>query len=115
MKIPPCSGQLDIGFAALSFTAPERLRFRYHLVGRPDSLVEAGSARVARYSYLPPGKYEFQVTACHEGGPWNETWATLRFTPERAKWVAAEVRSSEGTGYPATDVLAGFPGELSLG
>lgn len=45
----------------------------------------------------------------------NVTWATLRFTPERAKWVAAEVRSSEGTGYPATDVLAGFPGELSLG
>jgi len=79
LKIPPGSGQLDIGFAALSFTAPERLRFRYHLVGRPDSLVEAGSARVARYSYLPPGKYEFQVTACHEGGPWNETWATLPF------------------------------------
>ncbi len=79
LRIPPGSGQLEISFTALSFTAPERLRFRYRLAGLPDSLVEAGSARLARYNYLPQGKYKFEVTACREGGPWSETWATLAF------------------------------------
>jgi len=32
---------------------------------------------VARYNYLPPGKYEFQVTAKYEGGFWSEFWTRL--------------------------------------
>ena len=77
LKIPPGGGPLDIRYTALSFAAPERVRFRHQLVGLDVSPVEAGSARVVRYSFLPPGNYEFRVTACNEGDVWNESGASL--------------------------------------
>jgi len=79
LRIPPGGGQLDIGYTALSFAAPERVRFRYQLRGLNGSAVEVGGTRAVRYSYLPPGKYEFHVTACNEGGVWNEAGASLAF------------------------------------
>jgi len=79
LRIPPGGGPLDIGYTALNFVAPERVRFLYQLVGLDESPVEAGSARAVRYSYLPPGKYEFHVTASNEGGDWNEVGARLAF------------------------------------
>jgi signal transduction histidine kinase len=63
----------------LSFAAPEQVRFRYHVVGLDEPPVEAVTARTVRFSYLPPGKYEFRVTACIEGGAWNEAGASLAF------------------------------------
>jgi signal transduction histidine kinase len=72
LKIPPGTGPLDIGYTALNFTALDRVRFRYHLVGLDEAPVEAGNARIARYNHLPPGKYEFQVAARTEGGAWSD-------------------------------------------
>jgi ligand-binding sensor domain-containing protein/signal transduction histidine kinase len=77
LKIPPGNGPLDVGYTALSFTAPDRVRFRYQLLGLDDTPVDAGGARVARYNHLPPGKYEFRVAASTEGGEWNESSASL--------------------------------------
>lgn len=77
IEIPPGGGAVDISYTALSFVAPERVRFRYHLTGLEDSPVEAGSNRSVRYGYLPPGHYEFHVSARNEGATWNEAEATL--------------------------------------
>ncbi len=79
LKISPGQGQLSIAYTALSFTAPDRVQFRYQLLGLDASPVDAGGARAVRYSYLPPGNYKFQVTACNEDGVWNEHWASLAF------------------------------------
>ena len=79
LRIPPGEGPLSISYTALSFTAPETLRFRYQLVGLDMAPVDAGTTRAVRYSYLPPGNYEFQVAACNEDGVWNEQRAALAF------------------------------------
>jgi signal transduction histidine kinase len=39
--------------------------------------VNGGAKRVADYSYLPHGRYQFQVQACNNDGVWNTQGASL--------------------------------------
>ncbi|HTR40327.1 MAG TPA: two-component regulator propeller domain-containing protein [Pseudomonadales bacterium] len=73
--VPPGGGLLEIHYTALNFSAPQAVRFKYHLEGRPA--VEVGNTRVVRYTDLPPGHYRFNVTACNEDGTWNPDGAWL--------------------------------------
>lgn len=61
--IGPGSGNLEIQYTAPNFAAPERLKFRYRLVGFESDWVEAGSRRDAIYTKLPPGHYQFDLQA----------------------------------------------------
>jgi signal transduction histidine kinase len=56
------------------------VRFRCKLEGLEDEWVDAGTKRVAEYSYLPPADYNFHVIACNNDDVWNETGASLAFT-----------------------------------
>ena len=71
--------RIEIGYAAMSFVAPERVRFRYRLDGFDRDWVDAGARRAAYYTNLPPGGYEFHVTASNEDGVWNPDGATIAF------------------------------------
>ena len=86
--LPLTSGVLELGpgvervglaYTALSFTAPDRVRFRTRLDGLETAWQEAGSERTASYRYLPPGAYTFRVMACNNDGVWNPVPATLAF------------------------------------
>ena len=70
----------EFQFCALSFTSPDRVKFQWRLDGLEKGWVDGGDRRQATYSYLPPGRYQFNVTACNNDGVWNETPATLEFT-----------------------------------
>jgi signal transduction histidine kinase/streptogramin lyase len=78
VRVPPGSGSLDIHYTALSFSAPEYVRFKYKLAGLDAGWTDAGSRRAATYSHLPPGRYTFTVTAANRDGVWNDTPATVR-------------------------------------
>jgi PAS domain S-box-containing protein len=82
LHAPPGKGQLEFEFAALSFIAPEKIRFRYRLEGFDKEWTDAGSRRAAYYTNLPPGTYRFRVKACNSDGVWNEVGATLPLTLE---------------------------------
>lgn len=69
--------RLEIHYASLNLGLPERARFKYRLEGHEANWTEEASSRVARYPKLPPGNYQFRVTACNEDGVWNEEVATL--------------------------------------
>jgi len=86
VRIGPGMGRLEFEYTALSFTAPERVMFRYRLVGFDPGWVEAGTRRVAEYSHLPPGPYEFHVIACNEDSVWNEAGATFALSCLPAFW-----------------------------
>ena len=58
-------------FTALGFSAPQRVRVQYRLLGHDAAWVECTGAREARYSYLPPGDYELQVRARNGFGAWS--------------------------------------------
>ncbi|MBO9712005.1 sensor histidine kinase [Sphingomonas sp.] len=77
---------IDIAYTALSFTIPERVRFRYRLEGVDDNWVDPGTRRLASYSNLGPGHYRFQVIASNNDGVWNRTGATLEFDIRPTFW-----------------------------
>ena len=73
----PGRHRLEFLYTGMSFSAPERVRFRYRLEGLDPDWVEAGTRRTAFYNYVPPGNYRFRVIACDSGGAWNEAGASL--------------------------------------
>jgi signal transduction histidine kinase/ligand-binding sensor domain-containing protein len=79
LSIPPGRERFELQFTALSFVAPEKVRFKYRLLGLERDWVER-SQRSAAYSHLQPGDYVFQVVACNNDDVWNETGAKLAFT-----------------------------------
>ena len=70
---------LSIDFTALSFVAPEKVRFRYILEGQDPEWKEVVNDRRAHYSNLPHGRYRFRVQASNNSGVWNEAGAVLQF------------------------------------
>jgi signal transduction histidine kinase/ligand-binding sensor domain-containing protein len=82
-RIPP-HRQLEIDFTGLSFTLPQRVHFRYRLLGYQPSWSEVGTRRAAFYTELPPGHYRFEVLAANSDGLWSQTPASVHFTVERA-------------------------------
>jgi signal transduction histidine kinase/ligand-binding sensor domain-containing protein len=80
IELPAGSRAVEFHFTALSFTDPEKVRFRYRLEGFDREWVEAGARREAFYTNLPPGRYRFRVAAANDDGVWNEEGATLAFT-----------------------------------
>lgn len=86
ITLKPGRGELELHYAALSFRAPEKNQFRYKLEGVDMDWVEAGTRRVAFYSNLRPGHYQFQLQACNNDGLWNKTGATVSLVLEPHFW-----------------------------
>jgi signal transduction histidine kinase len=76
---PPGNNTFDFRFTALSFSAPEKLHFKYRLEPYDRDWVDAGTRRAAHYTNMPPGKYSFHVIAANSYGIWNEQGANMRF------------------------------------
>jgi signal transduction histidine kinase len=79
LSLPPITRDLEIDYTALSFMAPQKVRFRYKLEGHDVNWQEPGTRRQAFYSDLPPRRYRFHVIACNNDRVWNEAGATLDF------------------------------------
>jgi len=47
------------------------VRFRHRLEELDPAWVDSGTKRVVDYSYLPHGRYRFQVQACNDDGLWS--------------------------------------------
>jgi signal transduction histidine kinase/ligand-binding sensor domain-containing protein len=80
LKLPALTRDLEIDYTALSFSVPQKVRFRYKLEGHDLNWQEPGTRRQALYSDLRPGKYTFRVIASNNDGIWNDTGATLSFS-----------------------------------
>src|SRR5262249_18729462 len=79
VRLPALTRDLEIDFVGLSFVAPQKVLFRYHLEGHDDGWEDAGTRRQAFYSDLRPGRYHFRVIASNNDGLWNEEGASLDF------------------------------------
>jgi len=84
LRLPPRVRDVWINYTALSFVAPEKVRFRYKLEGQDPDWIEVVNDRHVQYSNLKPRRYRFRVIACNNSGVWNETGDTLDFSVEPA-------------------------------
>jgi len=106
LHIPAGKRRFELRYTGLSFTAPDKVRFRYKLEGLEKEWVEAGTKRFAEYSYLPPGDYTFRVMACNNDEVWNEEGASLSFTVLPQVWQ---------TWWSKAALLAGGGGAVAAG
>jgi ligand-binding sensor domain-containing protein/two-component sensor histidine kinase len=84
--VPPRHDRFEIHYTGLDFTAPKEVRFKYRLEGCDTAWTEAGDTRIAYYSEVPPGHYQFHVTACNEDGMWNDAGSALEITVQPQFW-----------------------------
>ncbi|GAB3641024.1 two-component regulator propeller domain-containing protein [Spirosoma arcticum] len=69
----------SIGFAALNFLNPEKVRYQYKLDGFNDHWLTADSrVRKATFTNLNPGDYVFRVRVADNDSDWNESSIRLR-------------------------------------
>jgi diguanylate cyclase (GGDEF)-like protein len=58
------------------------MKFKYRLVGFDESWIDVGERREAFYTNIPPGEYQFEVSASNNDGVWSEEGASFHFTME---------------------------------
>ena len=79
LQIPALTRDLEINYTALSFSVPQKVRFRYLLEGHDPEWQDAGTRRQAFYTNLSPGTYHFRVVACNSNGVWNDNPVSFDF------------------------------------
>jgi ligand-binding sensor domain-containing protein/signal transduction histidine kinase len=79
VKIGPGHTRFAFHYAGLSFVAPQKVHYKYRLIGFDRTWIDAGARRVAYYTNIPPGTYRFQVLAANNDGVWSTTPATFSF------------------------------------
>jgi len=77
IELGPGKSRLDFYYTALSFVAPEKVRFKYKLEGFDSDWVDGGTRRIAYYTNLRPGRYKFRVIASNNDGLWSPTGASF--------------------------------------
>ena len=84
---------IEIDYAGLSLSIPERVKFRYKLDSIDADWQNVGTRRQAFYSNLGPGSYRFWVTACNNDGVWNDAGAIIDFSIAPAYYQSLWFRS----------------------
>lgn len=79
LRLGPDDKVVRIVFTSPSLSRPDRVGFRYRLVGMNDAWIDAGSRREAVFTNLAPGDYRFEVVASNDAGLASEHAATLGF------------------------------------
>lgn len=77
---------IEIDFAAINFTAPDLIDYRYRIRGI-DPAWQYTSDRVAKYPSLPPGDYTFEVQARNSSGIWSYNTARVNFVLNPPYWL----------------------------
>ncbi len=70
---------IEFHYTAFHYYAPEKILFKYKLSGFDDQWKDAGNRRIAYYTNVPPGHYQFKVIARNYDGTWNWVGATIPF------------------------------------
>jgi|SRR5579871_366698 len=78
--LPPLTSSVQIGYAAISLSGPERIRFRYKLQEIDTDWHDAQASNPVSYRNLAPGSYHFVVGVSDSNGLWSNNTAAAEFT-----------------------------------
>jgi ligand-binding sensor domain-containing protein/signal transduction histidine kinase len=94
LQLPGSKQRIVFGFAGLSLSIPERVRFRYRLDNFDRDWSEPTTSREAGYTNLAPGSYRFRVIASNPDGVWNPQEASFAFEVHPRFWQTWWFRSA---------------------
>lgn len=75
-----------IDYAVLNYSKSSKNQYAYMLEGYDDQWIYPSEYRPARYTNVPPGRYEFKVKGSNNDGIWNPNEATLNILIHEAWW-----------------------------
>ncbi|MFA6957403.1 MAG: two-component regulator propeller domain-containing protein [Thermoanaerobaculia bacterium] len=78
--LPPGSERIEFEFTGLAYGAPDRVRFRYQLVGYDDRWITSDRRSVS-YTNLAAGSYRFVLASSRDGKSWQSTELPLSLRP----------------------------------
>ena len=87
-RLPAFLNSLEIAFAAINLTEPEKVRCYYKLEGFDADWIDCGAERKARYGRLPYGTYTFRLRARNVDGTWCENTAELALLHPPPWWAS---------------------------
>ena len=96
LRLPPGSYGLGIEYAALSYSAPEKVRFAFKLDGQSSDWEDIQNRRLVGFHQLQPGEYVFRVRAANNDGVWNQAGTSLAFSVLPFYWQTAWFRVGMG-------------------
>ena len=87
LRLTPEQRSFSVEFAALDYSGPEHLRYRYRLQGFDAGWIDTGADfRVASYGNLPPGDYVLEVQGSNRMGQWSPQTLNLPVQVLPAWW-----------------------------
>jgi ligand-binding sensor domain-containing protein/signal transduction histidine kinase len=90
ISLGPDNAKLEVHFGVVLLQSQERVRFRYLLEGFDKGWSDASLTRVAYYTNLPPGRYQFRVATFAMNNPEQVAQAAIEIEQKphfyRAPW-----------------------------
>jgi hypothetical protein len=71
LVLPPGTSHVELNFAPVEISSPERVRLQYRLDDVDDGWLDAPASHVATYSGVPLGSHTFHVRATNRDGVWD--------------------------------------------
>jgi signal transduction histidine kinase/ligand-binding sensor domain-containing protein/DNA-binding response OmpR family regulator len=78
LKLPYNDAVLSIDFAALEYSAPEKIVYSYFLEGWDRNWNNSGNLKTANYTRLSEGSYKFHIKSTNIDGEWNNKDVVIR-------------------------------------
>ena len=91
--LPPGTNHVEIHFAAVEVTAPEKIRLQYRLDSVDSEWLDAGPDARAIYSNIPVGTHALHIRACNRNGIWDRQGMVFSVTQQpyfyQTRWFIA--------------------------
>lgn len=91
--LPPGTNHVQIHFAAVEISAPEKIRMQYRLDGVDSEWLDAPANPVAIYSHIPVGTRTLRIRACNRSGIWDRQGVAFTITQQpyfyQTRWFIA--------------------------
>jgi len=80
LELPAGVSRVQFHFAAINYVTRENMVYKYYLKGYDHSWTRSRSRKSIVYRDLPPGEYEFKVSAASDDGRWDIEAASCYFS-----------------------------------
>jgi signal transduction histidine kinase/ligand-binding sensor domain-containing protein len=91
--LPPGTNHVEIHFAAVEVSSPEKIRLQYRLDGVDSEWLDAPANPVAIYSNIPVGTRALHIRACNRNGIWDRQGVVFSITQQpyfyQTRWFVA--------------------------